>query len=136
MADGRPTVWLDTNVLLRYVTRDDPGQFSRASALFARATAGELRIQVAPEVIAETIWALGAFYGTPRRIAAGLLQDVLRSDAMAEHDGLIDDAVEAVVRDGVDPVDAFLAERARRRGELVATFDRDLRKLGVELAKL
>lgn len=136
VAEARPAIWLDTNVLLRYMAKDDPAQFARAAALFARAISGELRIQVSPEVIAETIWALGSFYGTPRRIAAGLLRDVLSSEAMAEHDRMIDEAVDAVARRDVDPVDALLAARASRRGEQVASFDRALRKLGVELVKL
>ena len=61
-------VAVDTNVLVRLLTRDDPSQASRAEALFRSD-----EIWVAKTVLLETEWVLRALYGfTGEQFTSGL----------------------------------------------------------------
>lgn len=57
---------LDTNVLVRYLTQDDPGQARRANAVVAERTSGGERCFVGPIVLCELTWVLREAYGRPK----------------------------------------------------------------------
>ena len=67
---------LDTNVLVRFLVRDDPEQHDRAKALVSAAAARRLFIPLT--VLLETEWVLRSRYGIDRasfvRILTGLLE--------------------------------------------------------------
>lgn len=65
-------IGLDTNVLVRFLTQDDPGQGAQAKDLIAGLTEAAPGF-IAREVMVETVWVLERAYGLPRdRIAAAL----------------------------------------------------------------
>lgn len=65
-------IGLDTNVLVRFLTQDDPGQGAQAKELIAGLTEAAPGF-IAREVMVETVWVLERAYGLPRdRIAAAL----------------------------------------------------------------
>ena len=53
---------LDTNVLIRFLTRDHPTHSPRSRNLFARAAAGEFTLVLTDLALAETAWVLQSFY--------------------------------------------------------------------------
>jgi len=53
---------VDTNVLVRYLVRDDELQFERARRLFQRATASDERLFVSLLVLQEAEWVLRSRY--------------------------------------------------------------------------
>jgi predicted nucleic acid-binding protein len=65
---GGPPLFLDTNVILRYLTRDDPDQSPRAYDVFRRVAAGELAVVTTEAVIAEVVHVLAskALFNLPR----------------------------------------------------------------------
>jgi len=63
---------VDTNVIVRIVTNDDPEQAQRAVALFERE-----RIFIAKTVLLEVEWVLRFSYHLPRRIIAPTLRKVV-----------------------------------------------------------
>ncbi|MDO8506443.1 MAG: PIN domain-containing protein [Candidatus Limnocylindria bacterium] len=137
MANAIPAVWIDANVLLRHAMRDDPGQFRQVESLFDRAERGEILLRFGTEIVMESIWAMTSEFGLSRQLAARTLAMYLNADGVEPLDReLVEKALSLVAEFSVDPADAFLAVRAARSGEPVASFDRDLRKLGVELVKL
>lgn len=127
-------IWLDTNILLRLLTADDPAEARRARSLLSAGARAEVRLAISPEVMAEAIWVLVAYYQVPREAAAQSLRELLAEARVSDGDGLIDDALALVVTRRVDPVDALLAARAVRDDDLVASFDADIRRLGARLA--
>lgn len=137
VAEVIPAVWIDTNVLLRHAMRDDPGQFGQVELLFDRAERGEILLRFGTEIVLESMWAMTSEFGLSRQIAARTLAMYLDAVGVEplERD-VVEEALSLVAEFSVDPADAFLAVRASRSGEQVASFDRDLRKLGVELVKL
>ena len=50
-------LWVDTNVLVRFLTHDDPAQASRADALMKR------NVRISKTVLLETEWVLRSAYG-------------------------------------------------------------------------
>ena len=53
-----PACLVDTDVLIRYFTRDDEAKAARALALLQRAERAELRLVVSPIVVFETVFTL------------------------------------------------------------------------------
>jgi predicted nucleic acid-binding protein len=71
------TSFLDTNVLLRFFTRDDEVKASGALALLLRVERREERVVTSPLVIFETIFTLQKAYSVPRTRVRALLLPVL-----------------------------------------------------------
>ena len=57
---------LDTNVLVRYLTQDDPRQSRRANAVIEDDLAGDGRLHVDTVVLCELVWVLRAAFLRPR----------------------------------------------------------------------
>jgi predicted nucleic-acid-binding protein len=71
---------LDTNVLLRVLTGDDPTQSPRASSLLADAEARGERFHVSTTVLCELVWALrGGAYRKGRDAIVQALEALLAS---------------------------------------------------------
>lgn len=131
------SVWLDTNVLIRFITRDSSEQSRRVLTLMRRAERGEVSLRVATVVIAEAVWVLGSVYEFDRtQIAEAIRAFVLADGVAAEEREVVTDALRLMQDQNVAYVDAYLAALARDRGEPVASFDTGFRRLGVELSGL
>lgn len=125
--------WADANILLRFLTGEPPELTSRAARLLERAERVEISLKVHPVVVAETVWVLGSFYKYSKEEIAGALVPLLTDYGLrVESLRIVVSALESMAEKGVDFVDALLAETARARGEGVASFDADFRKLDVE----
>lgn len=70
--------FLDTNVLLRYFTRDDEEKDRAALALLTRVEQGQERVETLPTVIFETVFTLQRFYQVPRPRIRALLLPIVR----------------------------------------------------------
>jgi predicted nucleic-acid-binding protein len=113
---------LDTNVLGRFLTRDDPRQAVRARALIETGA-----VFVPRTVVLETEWVLRAIYGFERRAIAAGLERLLALPAVAIEDGPRVASALAWYGQGLDFADALhLASSAQ--AEAFATFDRALRR--------
>lgn len=58
----RKTVFVDSNVFLRFFTVDDAGQHERAAQLFEKAAAGKVKLVTGPPVRFEIAWTLRSAY--------------------------------------------------------------------------
>jgi predicted nucleic-acid-binding protein len=117
---------VDTNVLVRLMTRDDPGQTKRAEAFIAQGA------WVSHLALAEATWVLDAVYErTPSAIAAAI-DMLLNHETLTVQDA--DTVANAVQRFRDRPrlgfSDCLMLEVARKAGHVpLGTFDRDLGKL-------
>jgi predicted nucleic-acid-binding protein len=124
---------LDSNILLRYVTQDDPVQRELATELIETGLSAENPGFVSLVALLETVWALRRGYGaTPEVIA-----DVVRRLVHAPPINLAEQpAIEAALAlDSRDLADAILHELGRAAGcSETLTFDRRFARLkGVRL---
>lgn len=69
--------FLDTNVLLRYLTRDDERKAQQALDLLLRVEQGEEKVMTSSLVIFETVFTLQSFYKVPRQRIRELLLPII-----------------------------------------------------------
>jgi predicted nucleic-acid-binding protein len=70
---------LDTNVLVRYLTQDDPKQAAIATRVIEEAAAKEEKILLQPLVFCELVWVLETAYGFPKKDMVTVLERILRT---------------------------------------------------------
>jgi predicted nucleic-acid-binding protein len=116
---------LDTNVLVRYLTQDDPAQSRKANAVLERAITGGERIHVDTVVLCELVWVLHVAYGHDRATVAATL-DKLLDAAQLSIDGrdLVREAAGLYATGPGDFADYVLALRGQASGcDTTLTFD-------------
>jgi predicted nucleic acid-binding protein len=119
-------VFVDTNVFLRFLTRDDPVKAEKARSLFAAAVAGELVAETSLLVIAEIVWTLESYYGLAHEEVAEKVTAILSTPNLeCPEKALLLEALLAYSDRNVDFIDAYHAlHLAGRRDVALATFDR------------
>jgi len=118
---------VDTNVLLRYIVRDEPTQAARAARELER---GE-RFLVGSIVLCEVVWVLETGYGFSRRDVAATLERILATAQFEiEAKDLALAALDDFRRSTADFSDCLLGRRNRAAGAAeTVTFDRSLKGL-------
>lgn len=117
---------VDTNVLVRLVTRDDPKQVHAAESFVARGA------WVPQLVMAEAIWVLSSVYALKPVEIATAVEMLLNHKDLTIQDS---DAVAAALvhyrrKQSLAFSDCLVLEIARKAGQLpLGTFDRELGKL-------
>jgi len=125
----------DTNVAVRLVVEDDPGQCERAGLAFRRAVA-EGGVFFSATVLVEVAWVLRFACKQDRAaIAAALRRLVDAPGVVVEHDAVVRRAIVDFEAGAADYSDYFIRESSRVAGALpVLTFDeRFARGADVEL---
>ncbi len=122
-------IGLDTNVLLRFLIRDDEAQAARADRMIR--AAGEGGVFVSLLVLVEAVWALKRVYGLARPDIVDSLESVLSSPAFViEHATFARYACAAFASADADFADALIGEVNRAAGcSATATFDRRTARL-------
>ncbi len=70
-------IGLDTNVLVRFLLRDDARQFERARQLIERESAAGQPVLISLPVLVETEWLLRSRYGVPKEEIVAALSGLL-----------------------------------------------------------
>lgn len=117
-------IGLDTNVIVRYLTQDDPGQAARATEVFHTLTDDQPGF-VPTLVWAELYWVLTRSYGISASDVVDRLAALAEADEIrAESPSGVARAV-AATRRGADFADALIDASARHAAcQEVVTFDR------------
>lgn len=117
---------VDTNVLVRLITRDDKKQVKSAEEFVSKGA------WVSHLVLVETSWVLDSVYDRSREEIAKAIEMLLNHEYLTLQD---QDVVEAAVEKfrkykGVTFSDVLVLEVARKSGHIpLGSFDRDLGKL-------
>ncbi len=122
-------IGLDTNVLVRYLTQDDPAQSRKADALIADTVARGERCVIDTVVLCELIWVLRDAYRTPKADLMTTLDRILATQQfhITEKDR-VREACEAYRVGRADFADYLIGTANRDAGcSETATFDRRLR---------
>jgi predicted nucleic acid-binding protein len=125
-------VFLDTNVILRFLLRDDEAKFQRCYDLLKRAETGEERLETSDLVISEVVWVLeSTAYGLGREeIRSRLLPIVRLRGLRMPARRVLERAFDLYVTKSVDFVDAYNAATMERRGlGQIYSYDADFDKL-------
>jgi len=119
--------FVDTNVFLRFLTRDDPTKFERCRRLFEQAVTGSLTLQTSELVIAEIVWTLLSYYNLAKPVVIEKVGQILNTPNLAVTNQEV--LIEALVlwsRHSCDFIDAYNVALMHRDGlsELVS-YDAD-----------
>jgi predicted nucleic-acid-binding protein len=123
-------IGLDTNILVRFLTLDDPAQFARAARVMETLSEDDPGF-VSVVVLAETIWVLRRVYRQDRAAISDVVQELLSSDSLSlEHPAAVARALSATRDQGADFADALIGAIAADAGcERTLTFDRRAARL-------
>lgn len=123
------TVAIDANVIVRYLTGDDPVQSPAATELFRAVSAGRVNLVIPTSILQETVYVLETFYdGTPETIAPKLVSLLSLPGVSCPDARWVLDGIQWYRAKDADFGDALLCAYARHHDCEVSTFDRDLIK--------
>lgn len=122
---------VDTNVLVRFLVRDDEVQFEKARKLIKREVAAGHRVFVSQLVLLEAEWVLRSRYGLPKSLIIEAISGLLgATDVRFEDEPAIEEALFIWKDTTADFADCLIGARNRRLGcRATATFDLKVSKL-------
>jgi len=129
-------IGLDTNVLIRYLTQDDPVQSAKATEILERRLTPKILGFVSVVAMVETVWVLDRAYGLTAQEIATAVERLLQVEVLAiENEQEVFTAVVALRQGRGSFADALIAELGARAGcSRTLTFDQKaLRLPGFEL---
>ena len=127
---------VDTNVLVRFLVRDDEDQFERAQKLIKLEIAAGRRVFVSLLVLLETEWVLRSRYSLQKNLIIEAISRLLdAADVRFEDEPAIEEAIFIWKDATADFADCLIGAKNRRLGcRATATFDTKASKLSVFIA--
>ena len=126
-------VFLDTNVIVRYITQDDSEQAQRAHDFFEQVEAGAQSITACEGVIVESVQVLSSkrLYNHPRSEVRGYLTALLRLPGFhLPGKRIYLQALDLYASTNLDFVDALAAAHLKRtKLTTIVSFDRDFDRI-------
>lgn len=122
---------IDTNVLVRFLVRDDQTQFEKARKLLKREVSNGRRVFINQLVLLETEWVLRSRYGLAKTLMLDTISRLLDApDIQLEDEPAVEEAL-FIWRDAnADFADCLIGARNRRLGcRTTVTFDTKASKL-------
>jgi predicted nucleic-acid-binding protein len=129
-------IGLDTNLLIRYITQDDPIQSPQATEIIERRCSRERPGFISLVTVAEVVWVLGSVYELADREVAATVERLLQADALVvQNEQQVFTAMVALKQGWGGFADALIAALGTWAGcESTFTFDKKaLRLPGFEL---
>jgi predicted nucleic-acid-binding protein len=124
-------IGLDTNVLVRYLTQDDPVQARRATELIERRISEQNPGYVSIVAMVETVWVLERAYRLGDTNIAAAIERILQvAELIVENEQEVFIAMIALKAGHGSFADALISALGARAGcEFTATFDRKALRL-------
>jgi predicted nucleic-acid-binding protein len=118
-------IGLDTNVLVRFLLRDDETQFQKAYKLIQQEVSDGAGVLISQLVLLETEWVLRSRYGFSKNQLLEVIASLLDTcDIQIEDEQSVEEAVYQWKHSNADFADCLIAARYRRLGcRATATFD-------------
>ena len=103
-------IFADTNLFLRFLTKDVPEQSEAVRKLLLKATQGDITLITTSMVIAEIIWTLESFYKETREEIQQMVLSFLNTPGLTVDNGeLVIRALRWYVDKRIDFIDAYNA---------------------------
>ena len=118
-------IGLDTNVVVRYLTQDDPIQSKKATEIIERRLTTENPGFVSIAAMVETVWVLDRAYGVPKHEIAAAVERILQTEVLVvENEQEVFTAMIALKERRGSFADALIAALGARAGcSYTLTFD-------------
>ena len=125
-------LYLDTNVLLRYLLGDIPDQFQEARKIIESTEKGEKLVFVSILVVNELIWILEKYYHLKRNVYIPKLLKLFLIDRikiMEVKKDILTKILEKMQKHKIDFTDLYLAHTASK--QQIVSFDKDFKKIRI-----
>ena len=124
-------IGLDTNILIRYLTQDDPVQSAKATEILERRLTRRNLGFVSVVAMVETVWVLDRAYGLTAQEIATAIERLLQVEVLTiENEQEVFTAMVALKRGRGSFADALIAELGVRAGcTRTLTFDQKAARL-------
>jgi len=125
------TIFVDTNIFLRYLTGDDPEKFERCKNLFKRALEKKVVLLTSGMVIAELIWTLNSFYKVPKDEIIEKVSVILNTSNLKIPDKkLISETLTLYSQKNIDYIDAYNSVFMSDNGcDQIFSYDKDFDRI-------
>jgi predicted nucleic acid-binding protein len=125
--------FLDTNIILRYLAKDDPAKAARCYELFQRLKRKEIRLATSESVVAEVVYVLSSpsLYNRSRRDIRTLLLPIIRLPRLrVPHRRTVLRALELYATTSLDSEDALSVAHMRRlKLTTIVSYDEDFDRI-------
>lgn len=124
------TVLLDTNILVRYLLRDNPKLTRRAKEFFIQAKNGKIKLYLDEVVVAEVVWLFSSFYKIGKEEISSKLSRLIAQDWVVNlRKDTIIRALDLYSETSLDYIDCWVFAVSKSVKVNLETFDRKLKKL-------
>ncbi len=123
--------FIDTNLFIRYFTRDDEEKAQKVLALLKRVERDKERITTSPLVIFETIFTLESFYEVPKKEIKELILPILKLKGLKlSNKEIYEQALDVHVKKNISFTDAFNSVYILKKGiKEIYSYDEDFDKI-------
>ena len=120
-------VFVDTNIFLRYLTKDDPAKYERCREIFKKAIKGEIFLFTSEMVIAELIWTLLSYYRVPKAEVIEKVSIIIGTRNLhIVNKAFIADSLVLYSQKNIDYIDAYNTVFMKSQGlEKIYSYDED-----------
>ena len=119
---------IDTNVIIRFLTKDNEILSERSAEIFDKIESGEIKAKITDGVLAEIVYVIMKIYKKDRKFITGTLRKILNLRGIINHDKVqLKKALDIFEERKIDIVDAILLARSEQCLG-VLSFDRDLNR--------
>lgn len=121
------TKLVDTNLLIRFLTQDDPELAAKAEAIFKKAN--QKQLEIPPYILMEVVWVLLSFYELEKREVIKKLEAILAFDKFKLERKVLRKAIEFYKHENISFVDAYLLAQGYVEAKSVISFDQRVASL-------
>ncbi|HHT9137055.1 MAG TPA: PIN domain-containing protein [Candidatus Wunengus sp. YC60] len=120
-------LFVDTNIFLRYLTKDDSSKYDKCKEVFRMAMEGKITLITSAMVIAELIWTLLSHYKVSKADVIEMISIIVSTENLFIPDkDIIADALVLYSRKNIDYIDAYNAVYMKYYDcNLIYSYDRD-----------
>lgn len=123
-------VFVDTNVILRFLLKDNKRHYDKAESLLRKAKAGECEVYLIPEVFLEIDYVLRGVYKLDKMKVIEYLEIISQTPYLEViHRDVVTEALSYYKSVSVDFADCLLFSWAESENASVMSFDKDFKKL-------
>ena len=120
-------ILLDTNVVVRFLTRDNEEYFLKSVAIFQEIEEGKIEAMLMDFIVAEIVYVLHRIYKHSKKEIATTLKKLLLYEHLYTENKLITfEALEIYAEKNIDFADAVLCAKQRLEGFEIISFDKDI----------
>ena len=118
---------IDTNVVIRFLTRDNEAYFLKSVKIFRDIEEGKIEAMLMDFIVAEVVYVLHRVYGHSKKEITSTLKKLLLYEHLYTENKLITfEALEIYADKNIDFADAVLCAKQRLEGYEIISFDKDL----------